>query len=477
MTRVLKNIACVIVRLRARNARDSRLILPMLLERSMRDLRRALWPTLFVGGRVGDYEVVATKDGGVGTLHLRTGKVVPHVRSEQSTEELSSGGAAFPGLQPLVVHANVQIKGGLGLAGSGLAVGWLALALGGYTAVKVHALGDAVEEVGETVRRSDARLARLAEFVRSATVELDRLVRQNGELLGLLLERGAELEEGLAALERQVEAGFARVIETFASAEARRRSQELEQQMRTLYSYWEACAARMSSGREPAPADLRSVVEVGTGLAGWVETRLRESARGVPERLPLLVARAFALHLEREARGLLDQAPEAREPDRRRLLETIREEVQALTAGASAYALAVASRPIIEQYVFLHRAVRAPATVVELADGTMLAFHPASLCTWDDGLARVRELVHGGAGGPPAGECLELRTLREFIGWEQLSGWPGGGREVSVDVARVRAALGIPPELALGEGALRELLEVGPDAAADGRRRIQEEMS
>jgi len=57
----------------------------------MSDLSRFVGPVIFNGGQAAEYTVEVLKNGGLGTRHLLTGKMVPHVLAKVPAEALRQG--------------------------------------------------------------------------------------------------------------------------------------------------------------------------------------------------------------------------------------------------------------------------------------------------------------------------------------------------------------------------------------------------
>jgi hypothetical protein len=442
----------------------------------MLDVMSVLGPTLFNGGVAADYVVVVLKNGGFGTKHLLTGKIVPHVLSKLSPEQLAQG-IGIPGSPaPLMQFASAGMQAAqAGLAAANLGVGLLNLGVSAWTAWKVHKMDKKLDGLVGTVDAIDGKVDRMSSILEHSVSHLDGLIRGNALMLGLIIENQANLGAGLGLLHRQVADGFRSVHDALQSAEARRQSQELEQQMRMLFAYYETCTREMQQGRQPPTADLRRIIDVSTKLVAWLDTRIGAHRPGAPERLPLMVARAFALRLDIEARVLLDEAPGSRAAEIDRFAQMIQHEVEAVMGNRPAYELATDAGELVEQYVFLRRSLRTSATLVEFGDGRSLPYYPESAMTWDDGLGRVRELVRR-QDTPAAAIQLDLQTLKEHQGWERLAGLPRGTSDDHVDVADVRQALGLPAASPLGPSTLRELLAEAPEAVQSARSKIAKEV-
>jgi len=349
----------------------------------------------------------------------------------------------------------------MGLSAASLGVGLLNLGVSAWTAWKVHKMDARLQAIGARVDSIDGKLDSVAGLLEGSVVHLDGLISRNALMLGVLIEHQHQLGHGIELLRRDLADGFRSVHAAITDAEAQRKANELEQQMRVLYRYYSLCTEELQQGRVPPTSDLRRIIDIASELIAWLETRLAALPIGAPQRLPLFVAHAFALRLEIDARDLLGEAAASRNADWARLRGIVRSEVHAVTEAAPLFALASTHRELIEQYVFLHRALRGGATTLELEAGQTLLMLPRPMLVWDDGLQPVRELVEVGA-RDSVPESLELRTLGEHKAWRQLSGLPRGSADDAVRSTALLAALGLPPSVRLSEPGLRNLLREGP---------------
>lgn len=431
----------------------------------MNDMWTHVGPVFFKGGSAAEYIVDIAKNGGLLTRHLPSGKVVPHVLSKVPAEALKQGASAtLQAAQPWLAAAN-------------LGVGLLNLGVSAWTAWKVHKMDKKLDGIAVTVDEVNEKLDDVSRLLGASVLHLDHLIHDNSLLLGVIIQNQGQLGQGVALLREEVARGFRSVHEALSSAEARREAKELEQQMRSLFRYYELCTREMQGGRRPPTADLRCIIDGATTLIASLDTRFAAATPvGRPERLPLLVARAFVLRLEVEARNQLDEAPDGRAGEFDLLQGMIREELNALTEDASVFALAAAEhRYLVEQYVYLNRALRSSATMVEFADGRVVPFYPQNALTWDDGLERVCQAASRRDGGP-APARLELKTLEEHQSLQRLMGLPRGATEDDVERNVLARALGLPGDGEISESGMRELLLVGPSAAADAKARIKREI-
>ena len=422
-----------------------------------------LAPTTFMGGGPADYAVVVLKNGGFGTKHLLTGRQVPHVLSKVGPDALKKGLSmpGSPGQLTQFASAGMQAAQ-VGLAVANLGVGLLNLGVSAWTAWKVHKMDKKLDSLLGSVEGVDRKVDYVGALLEGSVRHLDFLIRRNALMLGLIVEHQFQLENGLIALHEAVERGFQDIHEALSSAEARRKSEELERQMRSLFTYYEVCSKEMQAGREPPTSDLRRIVDVATELIAWLDTEIAAHPLGAPQRLPLMVARAFALRMEVEARTLLDDAPGARNDEIQKFVARLEAEAKHIADQATIYGFATGAGVLVEHYVFLHRALRTPATVISFEDGRALPFYPSTALEWDDGFGRVRELVAVGAGSPP--ERLEFESLEEHRAWEQLSGLPQGASDDDVMYGELAGTLGIPEQRVVDEQSLRELLREAPVA-------------
>jgi hypothetical protein len=400
-------------------------------------------------------------NGSLVTRHRLTNRVVPHVLAKVA-------GALQEQRLPIASLASAAQAASQGVGLLNLGVGLLNLGVGVYTAYKVHRLDQKLDQV-------DRKVDGLAELLALSTGQLEGLIQGNALLLGLLAEQQAELHKEVSQLRLEMKAGFRSVHGALQSAEARREAQELAQRMRALLHYYQICAARLRVGQAPSREDLRAIIDRAIDLSAWLDTRLAALPLGCPERLPLFIAVAFALHLQGEARELLgDMHPDSKDGPEA-LRGRVRQELHEITERASLYELAQGRRELIAQYVFLDRALRGSTTLVLQGDGTATPCFPRAQLCWDDGLAAVREaLAQQDAPAPPR---LVLRTLAEHSTWERLAELPRGGAAASVASAEVARRLGLPESAAVSEASLRRLLNLGPDASQRARERIRKEVA
>lgn len=446
----------------------------------MTEMSTLVGPVLFKGGQAVEYAVEVLKNGGLGTRHLPSGNLVPHVLSKVPAEALKQGVPVAGAPANLMQFASGGASAALQaaqpwLAVANLGVGLLNLGVSAWTAWKVHKMDKKLDGIAVGVERIEGKLDDVGHLLGASMLHLDHLIRGNSLLLGVIIESQGQLGHGLALLREEVAHGFQSVHEALTSTEARREAQELEQQMRSLFRYYELCTREMQAGRQPPTTDLRRIIDVATKLIAWLDTRLATIPVGRPERLPLLVARAFALRLEVEARNQIDEAPDGRSREFEIMQGVIRNELAVLTDGASVLALAEGRRGLVEQYVFLHRALKSRATMVEFADGSVVPFYPQTVLLWDDGLERVRQAasMHDGA---PAPSRLELKTLEEHQALQRLTGLPRGATEEDVERDVLARVLGFFDDRQVSEHGLRELLRLGPSAVADAKARIKGEV-
>lgn len=442
----------------------------------MTDISSIVGPVLFKGGSAVEYAVETLSNGGLGTRHLPTGKMVPHVLGKGPADLMAEGIRVpnSPSRLMQVGQAGAQAMQ-VGLQVANLGVGLLNLGVSAWTAWKVHKMDKKLDSIATTVDRVDGKLDTVAGLLEASVVHFDGLIRGNALMLGFLIEHQQHLGEGIALLRRELAHGVRSIHEALSSAEARREARELEQQMRSLFRYYEVCTRELEAGKQPPTADLRRIVDVASELIAWLDTRLAAMAVGRVERLPLFVARAFALRLEMEARELLDEAASGRDIEYAKLRAAIRGELHALAHNAPLMALATERSAVIEEYVFLHRSLRGSATMLELEDGRTLAMFPQDFLSWDDGLSEVRQLVAVPT-TRAAPRRLALETLEEHNGWRRLSGLPRGAADDEIDTRDLLAALGMSATTPRSESDLRKLLREGPDAIDMAVSRIENEV-
>lgn len=414
-------------------------------------------PAPFLGGPVSEYVVEILKNGGYGTRHVPTGRLVPHVLAPHGIGQIA--GTALQAAAPWLAAAN-------------LGVGLLNLGVSAWTAWKVHKMDKKLDGLEKSIGQLDGRFDQLGGLLEQSTTHLDRLIRNNSSMLEEILEHHGELDRVMVLVRDDIARGFQSMERTVASVEATREARELEQQMRTLFHYYQLCTSELREGREPPPSDLRRIVDVAATLLAWLDTRLAATPVGRPERFPFLVARAFTLRLEIEARQLLEEAPDARTKELERSRDVVRAEVKTLTEGATLFELASERGALIRQYVYLQRSLGASATLVELPDGSVTPCYPTQLLEWDDGLSSVRELAYqrDDVGAPSR---FELRTLEEHRTLQRLVGLPRGATADVVEATVVSRALGIPDSFGVSEPRLRALLHITPAVLSDAKSRIE----
>jgi hypothetical protein len=421
---------------------------------------------------VGDYAVETLSNGGLGTRHAPSGKLVPHVLGKGPAEQIAQGLRVPNSPSPLMQASQA---GAQAMQVANLGVGLLNLGVSAWTAWKVHKMDKKLDALTTTVTQVDQKLDSVADILEASVVHFDGLIRGNALMLGFLIDHQQHLGEGIARLRHELAQGVRSIHVALESADAQREARELEQQMRSLFRYYELCTRELKEGRQPPAADLRRIVDVASGLIAWLDTRLAAVPVGRPERLPLFVARAFALRLEVEARELRDEAATGRVLDSVELRAAIRAEVHALADNMPLMTLAAERSAVIEEYVFLHRALRGSATMLELEDGRTLTMFRQDHLSWDDGLSEVREWMTVPA-DRPAPQHIELETLEEHRGWRRLSGLPRGSSGDEVDTIDLVTALGLPSSAQRSEDNLRKMLRDGPDALERALDRINSEV-
>lgn len=428
-----------------------------------------LAPVIFKGGESSDYVVEVLSNGGLGTRHMPSGAVVPHVLStlpaDSLQQKLPSQIPLDTGMQALNPYLQV----------ANLGVGLLNLGVSAWTAWKVYKLDKKVNMLLDGLASIDEKVGRVEHLLGESVTYLDGLIRENARTLGLIVEHQDRIGRDLTALRLGVVQGFQSVHAALTSAEAIRRAQELEQQMRTLHRYYRTCSEEMKAGRQPPTTDLRRIVDVALELVAWAETRLAASRAGSADRLPLFITCAFALRIEVDARNQLDEAPGYARQEIDRLRHAIQDELRALTERAPLFALAEERGVLIEQYVYLQRATRQSATLIEFNNGRVVPYCPAAVLHWDDGLGGVRNAVAQRADAP-APALLELRTLEDHAAWQRLSGWPRGSADDEIATADLSRVLGLPHDRSLAAPDMLDLLRVAPAALADAHERISKEL-
>jgi hypothetical protein len=301
-------------------------------------------------------------------------------------------------------------------------------------------------------------------------------------MLGFLIEHQQHLGNGIELLRHElskVSEGVTNILDTLKNEAAKKEAQELEKRMRELFRYYETCSQELRNGGHPGREDLRRIVDLANELIAWLDTRLAAMEPGRADRLPLFVARAFALRLEIDAREFLDESASIRDSEFAKLRVAIREELNSLTHNAPLMTLASERSAIIGEYIFLHRSLRGNATIVEFEHGRTVAMVPQNYLSWDDGLEDVRCLTSvkpsPSMKRPP--EFLELETLDEHRAWRRLKGLPPGGEDDEIKTRELTALLGMSAEVACSERDLRLLLCKAPNSREAALSRICTEVN
>jgi hypothetical protein len=444
----------------------------------MIDLLSVVGPVIFKGGTIADYTIEILSNGGLGTRHLPSGSMVPHVLSKIPVESLTQNvNVRVPSKFAQVASETSSIALQAAqpwLAAANLGVNLLNLGVSAWTAWKVHKMDGKLDRIGVGVERIDGKINEVSHFLGASVLHLDHLIRGNSLLLGTIIENQGQMNHSVALLREEIARGFRSVNETFTSIEATRNAQELEQKMRELLRYYELCTREMEQGRQPPQVDLRRIIDVATVLIAWLDTRVATIPVGGSERLPLLIARSFALRLEFDARNQLDEASTGRTGEFEYLRGVIRDELQALTEGSTVLALATEHRELIEQYIYLSRALNGSATMVEFADGSMVTYYPQNMLTWNDGLERIRVSASHRVDGPAPAQ-LELKTLEEHHSLQRLMNLPRGATGDDIERDALARALGLSCSDEVSETGMRELLLAAASSLADARARIKSE--
>lgn len=434
----------------------------------------AVRPAPFKGGDIGEYTTEILSNGGFGTRHEPTDHVLPHVRSDLPEEQLSQeipnangpGGLMSPGKAAQAVQ---------GLQIANLGVGLLNLGINAWTAWKTYQMDGKLDEVLERSDRIESKVDGLSAFLSDSVEHLDRLVRQNAAMLGLLAEGQSSIENSIEQLRSEVKEGVQSIEETLASKEEREKARKLEERMRTLFQYYQSCSRTMEGGEEPSSTDVRHIVDRATEAIATLHTQIQELPRKSSERLPLYVAWAYALNLETEARLVLDENFGAQKEKKEKLLKELNQELRTLVQNPSLYELACKRRELVEQYIYLHRGVRGAVTSITLPSGRVKSFYPERSVDWEDGLDPLEELLNqSSTSSPPS--SIELRSLKEHDSWETLAGLPTGESREEVRYSDFADAIGIPDTDFVSREGAREILHVGPEALSHTREKVEKEI-
>jgi hypothetical protein len=446
----------------------------------MPDFSNIVDPVLFKGGDAAGYAVETLSNGGLGTRHLLTGKILPHVLAKDPAKILTEG-LRVPNSPSPLMQVGQAGAGALqtGLQVANLGVGLLNLGVSAWTAWKVHKIDKKIDDMGGTLVEMGRKLDSVAVLLDASRVHLEGLIRGNTQMLGFLIEHQQHLGNGIELLRHELAQGVSTILNTLKNEAAKKEAQELEEQMRKLFRYYETCSQELRNGGQPGRKDLRRIVDLANELIAWLDTRLAAMEPGRADRLPLFVARAFALRLEIDARELLDESASIRDSEFAKLRVAIREELNSLTHNAPLMTLASERRAIIGEYVFLHRSLRGNATMVEFEDGRTLAMVPQNYLSWDDGLEDVRCLASAPSSQSTKRipEVFELETLDEHQSWRRLKELPSGVQDDEIKTRELTALLGMSAEVACSERDLRKLLCKAPNSREAALSRIYAEVN
>lgn len=437
----------------------------------MDDLLSQLTPTTFKGGPTSDYVIEVLSNGGLGSRHIPTGQVVPHVKTLLPQGQLEK---ILPQSPLPTGNSGHTLQAGLQFANLG--VGLLNLGVSAWTAWKVHKIDQKIDVLSDGMSRVENRLEQLDSLLMKSVTHLDGLIQKNTLMLGLIIESQVSLGEGLAILRQELAQGFHSVHEALSNVEARGKAQALQQHMNVLFRYYQLCTHEMLAGRTPPISDLRNIVTSATQLIAWLDTQLSTLAAGSAQKLPFITARIFALRLEVEARLMLDEAPESRQAEFKQVSHLISDEIVALMKGASLLTLAEEHSLLIEHYVFLRRSLQGCSTLIEYNDGQILPYYPREMLSWDDGLQQVREIVTRQSDQPHATQ-VRLKTLRDHAAWQQLKGLPRGASPEIVSSDELADLFGLPQNRILSEDNMRDLLCTAPKALAENKAKLMKEVN
>jgi hypothetical protein len=129
----------------------------------MSDFSNIVDPVLFKGGDPAGYAIETLSNGGLGTRHLLTGKILPHVLAKDPAKILTEG-LCVPNSPSPLMQIGEAGAGALqtGLQVANLGVGLLNLGVSAWTAWKVHKIGKKVDDLSKTVDVMDKKLDSLA---------------------------------------------------------------------------------------------------------------------------------------------------------------------------------------------------------------------------------------------------------------------------------------------------------------------------
>lgn len=393
-------------------------------------------PKMWLGGSEADYEVFTNPNGGLHTRHLNTNRAIPHVVANTDdaplSEELLNTGSQLSSSMPIP-----------GLQVANLAIGVLNLGVSAYTAYRVH--------------KMDKKIDGISALLSNSVTHLDALIRENALVLGNILENQADLANDIHALRVELREGVTSLHDALHNLEARSEAATLEEQMRLVFQYYETCFVEMKRGGHPSNADLRALIDKANHLIAMLDRRINALAVGDPAKLPFINARAFAVHLELEARTMLNEGVLSRETKIQQMRDVIQTEVLALIERTPLALLATQQHALVEQYLLLDRAIRGSVTLVEFPNGTIQPMLPPGYATWDDNLEPVRKLLQEES-LVPTPSTLPLRSLAEHSAWREVKELPRGEVVAEISTEELKTRLGVSEKSQISSNNLRELM-------------------
>lgn len=434
-------------------------------------------PTPWLGGSSDDYSLEIAKNNVLGARH-KSGAFLPSVKADSPSglsgiaESVNPGGGALL-VNPTKALAGNALNGYLGVANLG--VGLVNLGVSAWTAYRVHNMSKMLDTVAGGVQRTENKVDKLALFVDHSVQHVEELIQDNTAILGALVEGQGSLAEGIQAVRREMRHGFASIQDLFLSTEARREARALEKRMREMQSLYERGSDYLIEEDDPPSDDLSNLINTCVETIAWVDTRLQETSRGAPRRLPFHIAQTLATHLETQARVYRDGFPAGDKRRKQKVLKKIRRELDYIISNASLHSLAVVQKDLVEQYVFLARSLQDPVTTVELPDGEIMLFYADQVLQWDDALEEIRSSLESRLTQKSASGTLKLSGLPERIAWKKLSNNPVQARRKSIPVRDIKSVLGLPESMSLSPQSMKSIIKEAPQALNRSHSKIREE--
>ena len=381
-------------------------------------------PYHFRGGMSEDYGVGVGPSGTAHTIHRHSRQVIQCV--EPRSGDLA--GKVADGIQMANVLGAANLGVNLLNLGVGLhnahQIGEVRKTLENFD-VKIDIIRGDVKQVGADVRCLTCLTA-------ESFARVENVLQSHGVVLGILVDGQVRISERLALLSEEIRAGFADILHSQISVEARAVRRELEARSRTAVLHYRAVRDKLVAESRPSVHELRSVIDSSMVLLGWIDTMVSERELSDPARLPLLALRTAALHMLTDARNLEDASHGINENLARELADEVSNSAYALCNGRTPWDLAHQFAPIVGGYLSLLRGLSTRAEFGVRPDGELVPLLPIAAFRWSDSLDALRETAQKIPGVP----LDEVWTAQDLGGEAWLAKWReevAGGTEPTAE--------------------------------------------